>query len=629
MLPTMTEAPPPRDRVALRWILLAGLPALAGWLWFLVPPATDDPFRGRPAAWPVSPITGVKLGAGDDPRWADPAFDDAAWPESALSRLPWSDGVFWLRIRMTIAPPDDPAVERLKQSVSGLRRDVLARVQRFGVNALATESACAQELFWQGKPVGRAGVPGATPGAEEPGAFHSYHPLPTGLTAPGEYVLAVRLSHQHARRLAPYFTYLVHAGRQDDQVARNWMYMLGHMGAMAAGLVGAAFCLVAWWLIERRAAFALFAAFCLSVGAIGALNVFRETGLVAYPGYETMRLLAAWLNLAAGALLVLSTAAFLELRGRWRWLLLAVPPLLLAPPGHPHFFLRGTWPMHWIYAAILLLAVVGWTQRRRSAGWVAAAVAVPWAADALGQQVIARSFGDPWNVALLVLFGVGLFRSIGLALRSEQLRARQNQLASARLETELLKRNIQPHFLLNSLGSIAQFVEENPAVASRMIDALADEFRLVSRVAQQRLVPLAEELALCEAHLRVMSLRREVAYRLDTAVPDRSAPVPPALLHTLVENAITHGGPAPDGERVLRLEETRDADGRRVLELFSPVHGRTGAVERREGTGTRYVKARLEESFPGRWRFASGPVPGGWRARIEIAPAANAAQEAG
>ena len=208
---------------------------------------------------------------------------------------------------------------------------------------------------------------------------------------------------------------------------------------------------------------------------------------------------------------------------------------------------------------------------------------------------------------------------------SEQLRARQGQLTSARLETELLKRNIQPHFLLNSLGSIAQYVEENPAIASRMIDALAEEFRIVSRVSQQKQIPLREEIELCEAHLQVMSLRREARYRLETEIRDPDAPVPPALLHTLVENAITHGGPVRDAERVLRLVETQQPDGRRAIELYSPVtQGAEARSHATEGTGTRYVKARLEESYPGRWHFESGPVPGGWRARIEIAPAAVA-----
>jgi LytS/YehU family sensor histidine kinase len=271
---------------------------------------------------------------------------------------------------------------------------------------------------------------------------------------------------------------------------------------------------------------------------------------------------------------------------------------------------------------MLFVAIAGWSLRREGAGWLAAAVLIPWAGDLLGWQVFAHNFGDMWVAPIVLLFGVGLLRSIGLTLRSEQLRARQGQLTSARLETELLKRNIQPHFLLNSLGSIAQFVEEDPAIASRMIDALAAEFRIVSRVSRQKQIPLREEIELCEAHLEVMSLRREARYRLETDLANPDAPVPPALLHTLVENGITHGGPARDGDRVLRLTEVQISDGRRVIELYSPVSQPPApSVAIAEGTGTRYVKARLEESFPGRWHFETGPVPGGWRARIEITPA--------
>jgi LytS/YehU family sensor histidine kinase len=137
-------------------------------------------------------------------------------------------------------------------------------------------------------------------------------------------------------------------------------------------------------------------------------------------------------------------------------------------------------------------------------------------------------------------------------------------------------------------------------------------------------VTLGEEIDLCEAHLRVMSLRREASYRLEVNVPDRAAPIPPALLHTLVENAITHGGPAHVGERVVRLVETRTAGGNRVIELLSPMTAHTGArvlaSERSDGTGLRYVKARLEESFPGHWTFEAAPVGEGWRVRIVLAP---------
>jgi hypothetical protein len=75
----------------------------------------------------------------------------------------------------------------------------------------------------------------------------------------------------------------------------------------------------------------------------------------------------------------------------------------------------------------------------------------------------------------------------------------------------------------------------------------------------------------------------------------------------------------------VRLTETRSADGSRVIELNSPMTAHTdvrdATSDRPDGTGLRYVKARLEESFPGRWTFAAAPVADGWRVRIVLAPA--------
>src|SRR4051812_7365509 len=204
----MSTLPRP-PRIPLRWLLLVALPALGILLWWKLPPRTDDPARGHPGPTWISANTSARIRIGDDPRWADPAYDDSAWPEVDLNELPPGRDIYWLRIRMTIAPNDTPEFARLANSVTGIRHDVGERIRRFGVNALAVESASAQELFWQGQPIGRGGVPGATVAAEEPGVHRSFFPLPTGQSGPGKYLLAVRLSQQRALRWSNYFTYYV------------------------------------------------------------------------------------------------------------------------------------------------------------------------------------------------------------------------------------------------------------------------------------------------------------------------------------------------------------------------------------------------------------------------------------
>ena len=68
---------------------------------------------------------------------------------------------------------------------------------------------------------------------------------------------------------------------------------------------------------------------------------------------------------------------------------------------------------------------------------------------------------------------------------AEQNRRRQeSELRSARLELELLKKHIQPHFLLNSLNSVIAWLEEEPSTAVRLVNALAEELRADSAVFQ-------------------------------------------------------------------------------------------------------------------------------------------------
>src|SRR5262249_47651749 len=135
---------------------------------------------------------------------------------------------------------------------------------------------------------------------------------------------------------------------------------------------------------------------------------------------------------------------------------------------------------------------------------------------------------------------VGLTAAVALNVRDERRKAREVQLAAARLEIELLKKNIQPHFLLNTLATLVEVIEREPKTAVTPIQALAGEFRILARVSGEKLIPLAQEIELCRAHLDVMSLRKGAACALRVTGARDDDPVPPALIHTLVENGLTH-----------------------------------------------------------------------------------------
>ena len=78
---------------------------------------------------------------------------------------------------------------------------------------------------------------------------------------------------------------------------------------------------------------------------------------------------------------------------------------------------------------------------------------------------------------------------------------------STRLRLELLKKNIQPHFLMNTLTSLIDWIEETPKKGVLFIEALAKEFDLLNQIENQTLIPVSQEIALCRAHLEIMEYR--------------------------------------------------------------------------------------------------------------------------
>jgi len=142
---------------------------------------------------------------------------------------------------------------------------------------------------------------------------------------------------------------------------------------------------------------------------------------------------------------------------------------------------------------------------------------------------------------------------------------------------------------------------------------VASELRLLAELAGHELVAADEELRLCRHHLATMSLRKDVCYELVVEGLRGDERLPPAVLHTLVENAVTHGRSAP--RVTLRLSATVQGPWRRLL-LESPVDGE--AAENGPGTGTRYVEARLREAWGEQWSFHQRREGLLWRAELVV-----------
>ncbi len=522
-------------------------------------------------------------------------FDDAAWQRRSFHELPRAAGVRWVRARVRV---DRPAPQHAPSGYA---------IEPAGVFIAALAS---HELWWDGVFIGAGGRVGSTPAEETPGPIEMVHAIPDSLATRGEHVLALRMSSFHQRAAFPNPYWWIGVGSYGELLLACKRSAWGELISLSGILVGALLAFATYLMHRRdRAAFML-AALGGAAALLLAAEAWRPLVGYPYPLHATRVVVLTTLTWVVGALLVGFVVARYSMRGNRPALGVALAALTIAP------FLSPSWDMKLIlmHAVALVFAVI-WTARaafaRRRGAWLAligtGAALVALLVDMPG--FLDRGYYYAMDAMLVALLIGHLLEWRDQVSAADRARAR-----SASLEAELLKRHLQPHFLMNTLTAIAGWIEEDPPTAVRMIGALGDELRVLTRVSDRVLVPLAEELRLCRAHLETMSLRRDVSYGLEIAGIEESAMLPPAVIHTLIENAVTHGTQGA-GVVTMRLRAVRDG-GRCRYEFVSPCGAAADRVE--AGTGTRYVVARLREAWGDDWSMEQGEAAGDWRVTIDV-----------
>lgn len=153
-------------------------------------------------------------------------------------------------------------------------------------------------------------------------------------------------------------------------------------------------------------------------------------------------------------------------------------------------------------------------------------------------------------VVLLCVVGFNQYwwRLMRLQSRQEELRA----LATA-AQLAALRAQVNPHFLFNSLNSIAQLIATDPLKAETCVERLGDIYRYLLHRAQADFVPLDEELRVAESYLEIERARFGETLKVEAHIDARARELllPSLILQPLVENAVKHGiSPKIGGGRV-------------------------------------------------------------------------------
>lgn len=219
-----------------------------------------------------------------------------------------------------------------------------------------------------------------------------------------------------------------------------------------------------------------------------------------------------------------------------------------------------------------------------------------------------------------------VFVGVGQALTFYR-QAREGELKAAQLETQLaqsqlqaLRMQLQPHFLFNTLHTIAMLNLQDPKSANRMISRLSDLLRLTLDKAGAQEVALKDELDFLKRYLEIQEIRFQdrLSVSLDIDPESLDARVPNLILQPIVENAIQHGIAEMEANGCIEIQASR-RNGWLQLQVRDNGAGIPASLPKKQGIGLSNTRSRLKQHFGTAHRFELLNLEaGGLEVRIAI-----------
>lgn len=212
-------------------------------------------------------------------------------------------------------------------------------------------------------------------------------------------------------------------------------------------------------------------------------------------------------------------------------------------------------------------------------------------------SLLKNSFPIRWGFTFLLIVCMCVVCVLWYSFRDQQeMESRKSAVEALNREAELfaLRRQLQPHFLFNSLNSISALVGTRPEEARNMIQQLSDFLRGTINKDDNPKVSLSEELRQLELYLAIEQVRfgHRLRTEISTDVHCRELILPALILQPLVENAIKFGL-YDVTENVLITVRSTCQDGQLVITVENPFDETTVRSQAGTGFGLASVKRRL------------------------------------
>jgi hypothetical protein len=226
----------------------------------------------------------------------------------------------------------------------------------------------------------------------------------------------------------------------------------------------------------------------------------------------------------------------------------------------------------------------------------------------LGRTVISFIRNVPVDIpALVPAIILSMIAGIGFALHIAYRNAKEDALAMRTMMAEarynLLEQQMRPHFLFNSLNSLAEMIESGHERASDLTHSIAEIYRLILTNSREKTVPLEAELDVVRRYLDLERVRfgQRLEFSIDVQPSVGEVYVPGLVIQTLVENGIKHGiaKSVENGRVAVKVSRVDSKRCMVEVENSSPAKAVLGTA----GTGLENTRSRLELLYEGMHEF--------------------------
>jgi two-component system, LytTR family, sensor kinase len=190
-------------------------------------------------------------------------------------------------------------------------------------------------------------------------------------------------------------------------------------------------------------------------------------------------------------------------------------------------------------------------------------------------------------------------------------------------ELSLLKSQLHPHFLFNTLNNLYALSLDEPAKTSAGIANMAELLRSVLYECNEVEIPVSREVKLMKNYLMLEQLRHgdKLDLRFDISLVNENHKIAPMLLFTFVENCFKHAGTAADGNFFIHISLKESGDKLLFSAENSVIDSMKKAPVPNGGVGLANAQKRLHIIYPGRHRFEARINGNVWKVLLEISKA--------